>query len=122
MDERFERREREPEPRLADIIDGAAKRISTGLLLGGAAIALAIYSRPGPPRYEVDVMGSTVIRTNTRTGGVYACEGRRCYVLIQRGSRRGNSPVPEVAPAQPAQQQKALPSPARPQPTPGNAQ
>lgn len=106
-------RKDEAEPSLAETIDTAARRIMTGLVIGGAAIALGIYAaQPELPRYEVDVMGSTVIRTNIRTGGVLACEGERCYVLIQRGSQRGNSPVPKAMPA-PQPPQQALPAPAR---------
>jgi hypothetical protein len=101
---------------LADSIDLAARRIMAALVIAGGAIALAIYSRPEPPRYEVDVMGSTVLRTDTRRGGVLACEGQRCYVLIRRGPQRGEAP-PEEAP----QPQKALPA-AQPTPADTNVQ
>ena len=100
------------EPSLADTIDTAARRIMTGLGIGGGAIALGIYAaQPELPRYEVDVMGSTVLRTDIRRGGVLACEGQRCYVLIRRGPQRGERPSAAL-PARPAQPQQALPAPA----------
>ena len=111
----------ETQATLADTIDLAARRIMTGLVIAGGLIGLAIYSRPGPPRYEVDVMGSTVLRTNTRTGGVLACEGRRCYVLIRRGAQHGDPPPEKAVSAEPPPPQQALPAP-EPAPAPANAQ
>ena len=107
MDERSARDEPRRAPSLGETIDTAARRIMTGLVIGGAAIGLGIYaSRPELPRYEVDVMGTTVLRTDTQRGGVFACEGQRCYVLIHRGPQRGNSEAPKALPAQPAQPQR----------------
>ena len=115
---------RSGEPSLADTIDTAARRIMTGLVIGGGVIALGIYAaRPELPRYEVDVMGSTVLRTDVRRGGVLACEGQRCYVLIRRGAQRGDRSAPKALPAPAAQPQQALPAPARePASTDTNAQ
>lgn len=109
---------------LADTIDMAARRIMTGLVIGGGAIALGIYAaQPELPRYEVDVMGSTVLRTDVRRGGVLACQGQRCYVLIRRGPQRGDDDnAPKTLPVRPAQPQQALPAPAEPAPANANAQ
>ena len=112
MDNRDRREERSAEPSLAETIEGAGRRISMGLVIGGAAIALALYSRAGPPRYAVDVAGSTVIRTDVRSGTVLACEGQRCYVVVRRGQSLEDEPLPKALPApQPQPQQKALPAP-----------
>jgi len=97
---------------LADAIDLAARRIMTGLVVAGAVIGLAVYSRPGPPRYEVDVAGSTVIRTNVRSGTVLACEGQRCYVVVERGQDLEDGPVAaeKALPAPRPEQPKTLPA------------
>ena len=98
---------------LADIVDAAARRIMTGLMIAGGVIALAVYSRPGPPRYEVDVSGSTVIRTDIRSGTVLACEGQRCYTVVRRGQSLEDGPEEKAAlPAPAAPEPKALPAPA----------
>ena len=112
MDER--RGEAEPgagETPLAEIVDAAARRIMTGLMVAGGVIALALYSRPGPPRYEVDVSGSTVIRTDIRSGTVLACEGQRCYTVVRRGQSLEDGPEEKAALPAPAPEPKALPAP-----------
>ena len=97
---------------LPETIDSAARKIMTGLVIGGAIVSLAIYSRPEPPQYEVDVIGSTVLRTDMRSGTVLACEGQRCYIVVRRGQDLEDGPLPKAvaAPAPPAA--PALPAPA----------
>ena len=98
---------REPEPPLREMIDLASRRLVTGLVIAGAAIGLAIYARPGPPRYEaIAAPDGRIIRIDTRSGTVLACEGRRCMTVVRRGQRLERE-LP--APAQP----RALPAPAR---------
>ena len=95
----------------AEMIDSAARKIMTGLVLGGAIVALAIYSRPEPPQFEVDVVGSTVLRTDMRSGTVLACEGQRCYTVVRRGQRLEDGPAQKAVSAPPGQGAPALPSP-----------
>ena len=137
MDERFDRQEREREPTLADIVDGAAKRMSTGLIIGGAAIALAIYARPGPPRYQAIPTDTGIVRVDTRGGTVLHCVENGCYRVVSRGQtlldgdeRRkartkafgDEAPPAQALPAQPPQPQRALPAPAPTEPAAANAQ
>lgn len=135
MDERFERQQREPEPVLADIVDGAARRISTGLIIGGAAIALAIYARPGPPRYQAIPTDTGIVRVDTRGGTVLHCVENGCYRVVSSGqdlldgderrkarTKAFGQPAQQALPVQPPQPQKALPAPTAPEPAPANAQ
>jgi hypothetical protein len=107
----------ERESPLADIVDGAVRRIATSIAIAGAAVALAVYARPGPPRYEVVATPTGFIRTDTRNGTVIGCEPGRCMTLLRRG--QGLAPNPNRANKGPpapaaidAPQPKALPAPA----------
>jgi hypothetical protein len=103
LDDPAEPRVSDHVPPLAELIDGAARKIMTGITIAGALVALAIYSRPETPQFETDVIGTTVLRTDLRSGRVLACEGQRCYVVVERGQRLHEGPL-----------QKALPAPASP--------
>ena len=113
MDEPSRPTLREEADSLPETIDSAARKIMTGLVIGGAIVSLAIYSRPEPPQYEVDVIGSTVLRTDMRSGTVHACEGQSCYTVVRRGQDLEDGPLPKAVPAPgPPAAAPALPSPA----------
>ena len=121
MDDSAERDGRRPEPPFSEVVDSAVRRIVTGMVIAGAAIALALYSRPGPPRYQAFAAEGAIVRVDMRRGTVIACEGRRCYTVVRRGQRLERDPLPKAAlpapPAAPAA--KALPAPkAAPAPAP----
>ena len=135
MDDRLHRREREPEPTLGEAIDGAARRISTGLMIGGAAVALALYARPGPPRYQAIPTDTGIVRVDTREGTVLHCVANGCYTVVRSGQTlldqderqkaraKAFGDEPPDQRALPAPQPSAQPSQAEPpQATPGNAQ
>ena len=120
MDERADQTTRSAASPLAETIDTSIRRLVTGFVIGSAAIALAIYAaRPASPRFEVDVVGSTVIRTDIRSGTVLACEGQRCYTVVRRGQRLADGPATKALPA--PEPQRALPAPTA-QPSTVNAQ
>lgn len=112
---------REParEPTTAELVDMALRKIVTALVIAAALIALAIYARPAPPRYQaVAAPDGRILRIDTRKGTILACEGRRCMTVV----RRGQSLVRELpAKALPAPQPQALPAPA-PAPAPSPTQ
>lgn len=114
MAERYEKK-REPELTLGESIDGAARRISTGLLLGGAAIALAIYARPGPPRYQVVPTDTGIVRVDMQSGTTLHCVANGCYTVVRRGQtlldqeERQKARTKAFGDAPPAQ--RALPAP-----------
>ena len=124
MNEPTDRRHSEPEPSFAEMVDNAVRRVATSIAIAGIAIALAIYARPGPNRFEAFATDDGIVRIDTRSGTVIGCETRRCMVLLQRGqdlapnpNRDPESAPPKAAvPATPQPSQKALPAPAQPSP------
>ncbi|HEX5182408.1 MAG TPA: hypothetical protein VFW19_04550 [Allosphingosinicella sp.] len=107
----------------ADLIEHSIRLVAIAIALAGAFIALAIYWRPGPPRYQVVAMGDQVVRLNTKTGSMVACNVDGCGMVIHesRGidENEGHALLPpREAPAARA----ALPAPsAAPAPTPAPA-
>ena len=93
MDEIAEKDGREPEPSLGDVVEGAVRKIVSAVVIAGAAIALAIYARPAPPRYQAFATDNGIVRVDMRTGTVIACETGRCMTLLRRGQRLAPNPV-----------------------------
>lgn len=100
---------------LADIVENAARKIVTALVIAGGLIALAVYFRPSPPRYQAAVGDGQIVRVDTRSGTVIACEGERCYRVLRPGQELDEAPRPKALPAPAARE--AQPAPA----TPSNA-
>ena len=110
MKEPAENGRRTPESPLRDMVDGAVRRIVTGIVIAGAFVGLALYSRPGPPRYQAFATEDGIVRVDTRRGTVIACQDQRCYTVVRRGQRLEKAPLPEALPAPPPR--RALPAPA----------
>jgi hypothetical protein len=96
----------EPEPSLGEIIDRASRRLTFALIVAGAVIAIGdVSSRPSMPRYQAFALGDQVIRLNTRSGSIVACDGLKCVTVhrqgqsIERRSAQKASPLSQ-APAQ----------------------
>lgn len=94
---------------IGEAIDGAVRRITTGIVIAGALIGLGIYARPGPARYDAFAFGDQIVRVDGRTGTIIACEGTRtCQIVLRRGQRverikRTNAlPKPAAATSLPA--------------------
>jgi hypothetical protein len=108
----------------SDVLERAIRTIAIAIALAGALIALAIYWRPSPPRYQVVTMGDQVVRLNTHSGTMVACNVRECGYVIREsrgiGENRGYALLPpQAAPAtQPAP--RAVPAPT-PAPAPSSA-
>jgi hypothetical protein len=114
-----ERDLRERQSPLGEIIDGAVRRLSTSIAIAGALIALAIYARPGPPRFQAFATPAGIVRIDMRSGTVIGCEAGRCMTLLRRGQPLAPNPnrnpkalAPPAATPAPQSGQKALPSPA----------
>jgi hypothetical protein len=112
MDEEAPRRSGDDEgltvPELAEKI---GRNISAALVIGAGFIALAIYARPGPPRFQAFAAGSEIVRVDTRQGTVIACEGGQCFNIHHAGQHVAKDappppalpkPAAQVAPAAPA--------------------
>ncbi|HVQ08093.1 MAG TPA: hypothetical protein VMS43_06625 [Allosphingosinicella sp.] len=122
LDEFEDEREALPEElSLADIVENAARKLVTAIVIAGGLIALAIYFRSSPssPRYQAAVGDGRIVRVDTRNGTVLACEGTRCFQVLRRGQRLVDAPAAKAlpAPAAPAARE-AQPAPA---PPPSNA-
>jgi hypothetical protein len=109
LDERYEPAPIEREPTLNEIVDLAMRRMAAALVIAGGVIALAIYVRPGPPRYDAIATPTGIVRIDTRSGKMIACEGGRCMTVLERHQRLAPNPnvlkKPKPAPALPAPKQ-----------------
>ncbi|MEA3012870.1 MAG: hypothetical protein QOD42_1415 [Sphingomonadales bacterium] len=103
--------EPEPAPSLADIADGVVRKLVTAIVIAGGLIALAIYFRPSPPRYQAAVGDGRVVRVDTRSGSVIACEGGRCYRILRRGQELDDPPPAKALPAPAARPAQPVPAP-----------
>lgn len=106
-----------PEPEeapssMSEVIEAGIRSVTTGLVIAGAIVGLAIYARPGPPRFEAVVDGDRIVRVDTRKGTIISCEGKQTCQLILRSGQRLARVKRTDAPAAP----KALPAPAAPTP------
>lgn len=101
-----------PDSAMSEVVDHAIRRISTAVVLAGAIVALAVYARPGPPRFEAVVDGDRIVRIDTRKGTIISCEGQQTCQVILRSRQRvvpvKRSDAPAAAPA------LARPAPATP--------
>ena len=90
--------------RLGSAIDGAVGKITTGIVIAGAIVGLAVYARPGPPRFDAFAFGDSIVRVDGKTGTIIACRGEQtCRLILRKGQR-----------LIPVKRSDALPSPARP--------
>ena len=113
LEQRAERRTQESA--LGEIVDGAARRLMTGIIVAGGLIGLGLYaSKPEAPRFDAFAMpDGKIVRIGTQSGTVLLCEGKTCMTVVQRGQRLHRTlPSMEAAPA--TGTQKALQPPARP--------
>ena len=97
-------------PMLGEAIDSAVGKITTGIVIAGAIVGLAVYARPGPPRFDAFAVGDKIVRIDTRKGTIIACEGQQtCQLVLQRGQRLTRIKRTDALPA-PATPPKALPA------------
>lgn len=97
----------EPERDLttAELAQKIARTLATAFILAGAFIALAIYSRPAPQRYQAfEADDGQVVRIDTRTGAMIGCEAGTCFTIRKRGQDLVPHPdkaaLPKKAPGQ----------------------
>jgi len=103
---------------LGELVDKASRRVTTAVLMAGALVAISIYARPGPPRYDVAAADGRVVRVDTRKGDVISCGADGCISVhrpggrIERHGKLPALPAPAAAPVAPAPQPAAQPVPA----------
>jgi hypothetical protein len=104
---------------IADALERVSGKIVTGMVIGSAILGLAIYSRPGPPRYQlVAAPTGEILCMDSRKGSIISCApDNKCYLVLKSGrhltpgSERKLLQAP--TPAQPALTQPAA-TPAKP--------
>jgi hypothetical protein len=101
--------EREARTTVADLIDASLRKIVTAVIVAGAIVGVAIWSRPSPPHYQVAVGDGKIVRINTQSGTVIACQGETCAIVLEHGQDLADHLPPPPAPPVPA---PALPAPA----------
>ncbi len=100
----------EREPTLVELADGAVRKIVTGIVIAGAAIALAVYARPSPPRYQVAATETGIVRIDTKSGTVIGCEAGVCRTIVRRGQHLEPRLKPKALPAPSAERAPAAPA------------
>ncbi|MGA9582917.1 MAG: hypothetical protein WBR13_13215 [Allosphingosinicella sp.] len=72
---------------LGEAIDGAVRKITTGIVIAGGLIGLGIYAHP-EPRFDAFAFGTQIVRVDGKTGTIIACEGTRtCQLVLHKGQR-----------------------------------
>src|SRR3954447_26973481 len=107
MSDRDDLSRRDLEPSLGDVIEGAVRKIVTGIVIAGGLIGIGLYSQAGPASYQMIAADGHVYRLNTKSGVIVACAGDRCgFVLKDSGDieHRVEPPAPprQVAPPAPS--------------------
>lgn len=82
----------ERDPTIGEIADLAMRRVATAIVIAGGAIALAIYARPSPARYQAFSSGEGIVRIDTRSGTVIGCDKGRCATLLRKGQTLSANP------------------------------
>jgi len=106
-DDRFDPSDPDPRGRgLGESIDAAVGKITTGIVIAGAIVGLAIYAKPDQSRFDAFAFGDQIVRVDGRTGTIIACEGNRtCQLVLRKGQRleriRRTDGLPAPAPATP---------------------
>jgi hypothetical protein len=95
------------ESKLGEAIDGAVRQVSAALVIAAAIVGLAVYARPGPPRFEAFAVGDRIVRVDTRKGTIIECQGQQtCQLILRSGQRlvrvkRSDDALPPPAAAKP---------------------
>jgi hypothetical protein len=99
------------EPGLTELIEVSVRRIVTSIVLAGGLIALSLYMQDYEvPQYQVTAADGRIVRVNTESGTVIACEGESCAIVLERGQELQER-LPPRPPAK-AEAAPALPAPA----------
>ena len=108
------------ESAFAATIERMTSRIVNSMVIAAAIVGLAIYARPGPPRYEaVATSDGRVVRVNRANGSIVSCDAVRCSLVYRSGQDLDRAEGQRALPKQPAVPQLQPPAaerPAAPQP------
>ena len=122
--ERTDRAEHKQEATVADLINDSVRKVVTAIVVAGALIGAGVYlggDEVEAPKYQVTTTpDGRIIRVNTESGTVIACEGERCGIVVERGQDLDDAPPARVAPPG-GEARPALPAPSA-TPTPAQSQ
>jgi hypothetical protein len=106
-------------PMLGEAIDGAVRKLTTGIVIAGGLIGLGIYAHP-EPRFQAFPFGDQIIRVDGKSGTIIACQGSQtCQLVLRKGQKLERIKRTDAdASPQPALPQPALPKPAPATPPP----
>ena len=112
---RYEREAAERAPSVAETIELGVRRLATAIVIAGGLVGIGVYAGSDgdeAPRYQVTAADGRIVRVNTESGTVIACQERRCAIVLQRGQdlEEEPSPPPEIQAQHNAA--AALPAPA----------
>lgn len=93
-----------------EIAEKIVRGVGAAVVAGAFFIALAIYERPGPPRYQAFAVGSEIVRIDTHQGTIIACQSGQCFNIHDRGQKVAKGLAP-AAPAETATTPTAEPLP-----------
>ena len=97
---------------LGEAIDGAVGKITTGIVIAGAIVGLAVYARPAPPRYDAFAVGEPDRpgRSRAPARSSPARAQQTCQLVLRKGQRLTRIKRTDALPAPAA----ATPLPAAP--------
>jgi hypothetical protein len=96
---------------LSDMADALARKLTTAVVIAAAIVGVAIYARPGPPRYDAVAVNGEVVRIDRRSGAMLACNAQRCVSLHKPGGRIERSATFKLPGADRPPQPQAVPQP-----------
>lgn len=73
------------QPSFTNLAERIGRSVSAAVIVGAFFIALAIYERPGPPRFQAFAVGDEIVRIDTREGAIIACRSGQCMNVRHRG-------------------------------------
>ena len=89
------------QPHLTSVAERIGRGVSAAIVVGAFFIALAIYERPGPPRFQAFAVGNEIVRIDTREGAIIACQAGQCMNVRHPGQalvKELPQPSPVVSP------------------------
>jgi hypothetical protein len=99
--EQLARGERKEESTVADLVNDSVRKLVTAIVVAGALIGGGVYlsgDEVEAPKYQVTTTpDGRILRVNTESGTVIACEGERCGSVLERGQDLDDSPPARVA-------------------------
>ena len=96
------------EPTRSEILRQRTATMALAIVAAAAIIGFSLPDTPRTPTYQGFVVDGKVVRLNTRTGNIVACDFARCVRLLGNGKKLEPNSAPGLAAPAPA---PVLPAP-----------